>query len=135
MAYFTRALAALAAAVTLAGCSGVSSPSTLTSQDYTDTISTGGQAFQTFSVNKTGEMQLSLLSLTPRPVVGFLGAAVGLTNGSACLPLNGFAVSQMAVGQSYSFPSITKGNYCMVVGDFNSILPGSATFTLRYSHP
>lgn len=135
MATFLRTLAALAAAVTLAGCGGVSSPSTLTSQDYTDTISTGGQAFQTFSVNKTGEMQLTLMSITPRPVVGFLSAAIGLASGSLCSPLGGYTVSQLAVGQPYSFPSITKGTYCVLVGDFGSILPGSTTFTVRYSHP
>jgi outer membrane lipoprotein SlyB len=135
MANLIRTLAAVAAAVTLAGCGGVTSPSNQTSQDYSDTLTPGGQVFQTFSVSKTGEMQVTIQSLSPRPVVGFIGFAVGLPSGSVCSPLLGYAVTQAAIGQSYSFPTITKGSYCLLVGDFNSALAGSATFTVRYSHP
>lgn len=135
MPNFMRTLAALVAAVTLAGCGGVASPSTQTSQDYTDTLTTGAQVFQAFSVSKTGEMQVTLQSLSPRPVVGFIGLAIGIPNGSVCSPLSGYVVAQAPIGQANSFPTITKGSYCLLVGDFNSILAGSTTFTVRYSHP
>ena len=135
MANFIRTLAAAVAAVTLSGCGGVTSPSNQTSQDYSDTLTPGGQVFQTFSVSKTGEMQMSLQTLSPRPVVGFIGLAVGVPSGSVCSPILGYAISQAAIGQSYSFPTITKGSYCLLVGDFGSVLTGSTTFTVRYSHP
>lgn len=135
MANFFRTLAALAAAVTFAGCGGVTSPSSQTSIDYSDTLTPAGQVFQAFSVNKTGEMQMTLQSLTPRPVVGFISLAVGVPNGSVCSPLLGFAISQAAIGQAYSFPQITKGSYCLLVGDFAAVLTASTAFTVRYSHP
>ena len=54
-------------------------------------------------------MQLTLLSLTPRPVVGFIALAIGQPVGTGCAPAAGYVVQQAAVGQQYPFPQISKG--------------------------
>jgi hypothetical protein len=128
-------LAAAAVAGSLAACGGVDSPSTQTSEDFTGTVDPLGQASQPFSVSKTGEMQITLQSLTPRPVVGFIAIAVGIPAGAACSPLAGYFVQQTAVGTPYAFPQITKGAYCLLVADANGVLTTTATWTARVSHP
>ena len=130
-----RLLTALAVAVSLAACGGVDSPSNQISQDFTGTVDPLGQTSNPFSVSKTGEMQLTLLSLTPRPVVGFIALAIGQPVGTACVPASGYVVQQAAVGQQYSFPQISKGSYCVLVADANGVLASTATFSIRLVHP
>jgi len=128
-------LCGVALAMSVAACGSVSSPSTQTAEDYTDTVQPAGQVFKTFSVGKTGEMQFTLQSLTPRLVVGFLAVAIGQPTGSVCSPFPAYIVQQTAVGQQYSFPQITKGTYCILVADGSSALTQAATFTLHFTHP
>ena len=135
MRKIVRLLGAVAVAVSLAACGGVASPSSQTPDDFSGTLDPLGQTFKAFSVNKTGEMQITLQSLTPRPVVGFVALAVGLPVGNVCSPLAGYVVSQAAVGQQYGFPQISKGSYCMLVIDANAILTTSVTFSIRMYHP
>ena len=122
-------------AFTLAACGSVTSPSQLAALDFSGTLAPLGQASQQFSVSKTGEMQLTLQSLTPRPVVGFVAVAIGLPSGTDCSPLTGYYLSQAAVGQQYAFPQITKGTYCVVIADANAALTATASFTLHLLHP
>ncbi|HUR35267.1 MAG TPA: hypothetical protein VM032_15795 [Vicinamibacterales bacterium] len=135
MAKPIRLFAAALLTASMAACSGVSSPSTQATEEFSDTLAPLGQVSKPFSVSKTGEMQLTLKSLTPRPVVGFIALAIGVPNGSACSPIPGYVVSQAAVGQQYAFPQITKGAYCLLVADANGALTASATFTVSLSHP
>lgn len=135
MLKLVRLLAAAAVAVSLSACGGVNSPSTQSTEDFSGTLDPQGQSFKTFSVAKTGEMQLTLQTLTPRPVLGFLSVGVGTPAGSVCSPLLGYIVSQAAVGTPYSFPTIVKGTYCVVIADGNAILPGQVSWTMRVSHP
>jgi hypothetical protein len=130
-----RLLTAVAVAVSLAACGGIDSPSNQASQDFTGTVDPLGQASHTFSVSKTGEMQLTLLSLTPRPVVGFIALAIGQPVGAGCAPAAGYVVQQAAVGQQYAFPQISKGTYCVLVADANGVLTASAVYTVRLLHP
>ena len=134
-----RHLACLAAmsclAFTLAACGSVTSPSQLTPLDFSGTLAPLGQANQQFSVSKTGEMQLTLQSLTPRPVVGFVAVAIGLPAGTDCQPLGGYYLAQAAVGQQYAFPQIQKGTYCLAIADANAALTATASFTLHLLHP
>lgn len=135
MLKLVRLLTALAVAISLAACGGVSSPSTQTTQDFSGTLDPQGQAVQQFSVAKTGELQVTLQSLTPRPVLGFLSLAIGTYSSGTCNPLFGYIITQAAIGSQYSFPRITKGSYCVVLADGNSILTAPVAWTMRLSHP
>jgi hypothetical protein len=119
----------------LSACGGVDSPSQLTTEDFNDALDPLGQVSKSFSVGKTGEMQLTLQSLNPRPVVGFISLAIGTPSGTTCSPLLGYIVSQAAIGQQYAFPQIVKGSYCLLVADANAALTSRATFSVRLAHP
>ena len=121
--------------LSLGACGSVTSPSQLTALDFSGTLDPLGQASQTFSVSKTGEMQVTLQSLSPRPVVGFIAIAIGVPSGSLCSPLAGYYLSQTAIGQQYAFSQITKGSYCLVVADANAALTASASFSVHLLHP
>ncbi|MGE3957641.1 MAG: hypothetical protein AB7H96_13050 [Vicinamibacterales bacterium] len=130
-----RLCAALALAASLAACGGVSSPSNQTAEDFTGTLGQSSQAFQTFSVSRTGELSMTLQSLTPRPVVGFVSLGIGTPGAGSCSPLLGYIISQAAIGTPYSFPRIINGTYCIVVADANAILTGPTNFAIRFTHP
>ena len=130
-----HALAAVVFAVSLAACNSVNSPSDETTETFADILPPAGQVSKNFSVEKTGEMQMTLQSLTPRPVVGFIALAVGQPVSGGCSPILGYVVTQAAVGQQYAFGSINKGSYCIIVADPNAILTVSAAFSVQYIHP
>lgn len=119
----------------LAACGSVASPSQLAAENFAGTLEPLGATSQGFSVSKTGEMQVTLQSLAPRPVVGFITIAIGSQVGASCSPLTGYYVAQAAVGQQYAFPQIVKGSYCLYVADNNAVLTQSASFTIRLLHP
>jgi len=135
MVKFFPPVAALVLAVSLSACSSVSTPSSETTESYSDTLPPLGQVSRNFSVEKTGEMQMTLQSLTPRPVVGFIALAVGTPVSGGCSPILGYVVSQAAVGQQYAFGQINKGSYCLLVADPNGVLTTSAAFTVQFIHP
>lgn len=132
---FLRLLGALTIATSLAACGSVAAPSNSAAEDFADTLQPGGQMSKNFSVSKTGEMLVTLQSLNPRPVVGFVTLAVGSPVGTGCAPYGSYYVAQAAVGQQYSFPQIVKGSYCLWVADTQGILPQAATFAVRFTHP
>jgi len=135
MPKFLRLLGTVTVAASLAACGSVAAPSNSTSEDFADTLQPGGQVSRNFSVSKTGEMTVTLQSLTPRPVVGFVTLAVGTPAGTSCAPYGSYYVAQAAVGQQYAFPQIVKGSYCLWVADTQAILPQAATFAVRFTHP
>lgn len=135
MVKMVRLLAAVAVVVSLAACSSVATPSSETTETFSGTLDPLGQASQPFSVSKTGELQMTLQSLTPRPVVGFVALAVGVPAGGNCAPLGGYVVSQAAIGQQYAFAQISKGSYCAMVVDANGVLTAQTAYTLRVLHP
>jgi hypothetical protein len=130
-----RLAASVAVAVTLAACGGVSSPSNYTPDDFSGTLTPGGEANRGFEVGGTGELQLELVSLNPAPRVGFLAMGVGRYAGGFCSPLFGYTVNQVAVGRPYALGRITKGSYCITIADANLSLTGPAAFTVRILHP
>jgi hypothetical protein len=130
-----HALAALVCAVSLGACNSVSTPSSEITENFSDILPPLGQVSKNFSVGKNGEMQMTLQSLTPRPVVGFIALAVGQPVSGGCSPILGYVVSQAAVGQQYAFGSINKGSYCILVADPNGILTVSAAFSVQFVHP
>lgn len=135
MLKFSGALAALAFVLSLVACSSVNTPSSEITANYSDTLTPLGQVSTNFNTSKNGEMQMTLTSLTPRPVVGFIALAIGTPASGGCSPLIGYVVSQAAVGQQYSFGQINKGSYCLLVADPNGALTTNATFNVQYVHP
>ncbi len=134
MLKLVRFLAAVAVSVSLAACGGVSSPSTQSSEDFSGTLDPLGQSFKTFSASKTGELQVTLQTLTPRPVVGFVVLALGAPANGGCSLLR-YVALQAAVGTPYSSYVDIKGTYCIIVADANGILPSQVSWTMRVSHP
>lgn len=132
---FARLGPALVFAATLAACSGISSPSTYTPDDFSGTLQPGGEANRGFNVDGTGELQVELRELNPRPRVGFIALAVGRYAGSICSPLFGYIRQQIAIGQPVAMGRITKGAYCITVADSNLVLTEPASFTVRMLHP
>jgi len=135
MLKFSGALAALALAVSLAGCSSVNTPSSEITENYSGTLSPLGQVSTNFNASKNGELQMTLTSLTPRPVVGFIALAIGQPVTGGCSPLIGYVVSQAAIGQQYSFGQLNKGSYCLLVADPNGALTTDTVFNVQYVHP
>jgi len=135
MRYLARLAMLCVVTGSLAACGSVTSPSSLTAFDFTGSIDPLGSSFQSFSVGKTGEMQLTLQSLTPRPVVGFVTVAIGTPVGSVCSPYSAYYITQTAVGQQYAFGQVTKGSYCVLIADNNAVLTQSAAFSIHLLHP
>jgi hypothetical protein len=135
MLKFSGALAALAFAVSLAACSSVNTPSSEITENYSGTLSPLGQVSTNFNASKNGELQMTLTSLTPRPVVGFIALAIGQPVNGGCSPLIGYVVSQAAIGQQYSFGQLNKGSYCLLVADPNGALTTDTVFNVQYVHP
>jgi hypothetical protein len=135
MRTFARLIGALALAASLAACHGVVSPSSYPDDNFTGTIAPGGQADKAFNVGSTGEMQMTLVSLSPQPQVGFLAIGVGQYVGGICSPIGGYYASQAPIGQQLSFSTIQQGAYCMLIADANLALKTSATFTINTKHP
>ena len=135
MRTFARFTALCGLACSLLSCGSVTSPSQLTALDFVGTIDPLGQTSLNFNVDKLGEMQFTLQSLAPRPVVGFISVAVGVPAGSLCSPLAAYYVAQTAIGQQYAFAQIQKGAYCLYVSDNNAALTATATFAIHLLHP
>ncbi len=134
MLKMARLFAAAVVATSLASCSGISSPSTQTQDTFTGTVDPLGQSSSNFSVGKTSELSVTLVTLTPRPVLGFMGLAIGQPGAGGCSPFGAYVVAQAAVGQNYALGQMTKGNYCVLVIDGNGILTTPATYSVRVVH-
>jgi hypothetical protein len=130
-----RALAVCLSLIPLAACSGVSSPSSYTPDDFSGLLPPGGEINRGFSVGATGEIQVQLTALNPLPRVGFIAMAVGQYAGTVCSPLQGMIISQAAVNQQYALGRITRGSYCITVADPNQVVTSPSTFTVRMLHP
>ncbi len=134
MLTMARLFGAVAVAASLAACSGVASPSTQTQETFTGSVDPIGQSSNNFSVGKTSEMAVTLVSLTPRPVLGFIGLAVGSPVAGGCAPYGAYTVTQAAIGQTYALGQVAKGSYCVLVIDGNGILTTTAAYSVRVVH-
>jgi hypothetical protein len=135
------ALGALAAAaLAAAACSGISSPSSNTNQDFVSIpLSSlfGTINVHEFDVNKSsGEAVFTITALSPTPDA-VLGLALGLTSGSGvdkvCLPTLGTTLNAR-LNQIAMQVAIQRGHYCVEVFAV-SALTVDQTYTLRVSHP
>lgn len=134
MLTMARLFAAAVVATSLAACSGVSSPSSQTQDTFTGTVDPIGQSSSNFRVGKTSELSVTLVNLTPRPVLGFIGLAIGQPVTGGCSPYGAYVVAQAAIGQTYSLGQVAKGSYCVLVIDGNGILTAPATYSVRVIH-
>jgi hypothetical protein len=130
-----RIIGTLIVAAAMTACHGVTEPSSYPDDNFSGTIQPGGETDRAFNVGSTGEMTMTLQSLTPTPQVGFLWMGVGQYAGSSCSPLTGYYTTQAPLNQVFSFSTITKGSYCMFVSDGSTVLKQAATFTVNTKHP
>jgi hypothetical protein len=130
-----RLAGALIVATAMAACHGVTSPSSYPDDNFSSTLQPSGEAHKAFTVGSTGEMQMTLQSLTPTPQVGFVWMGVGQFAGAACSPLPGYYTTQAPINQQFSFSTITPGSYCMFVSDGSGVLKQATSFALNTKHP
>jgi hypothetical protein len=130
-----RLVGTLVVALAMAACGGVTSPSSYPDDNFSGTLQPAGEAQKAFNVGSTGEMQMTLQSLTPTPQVGFVWMGVGQFSNSTCSPLAGYYTTQAPINQQFSFSTIPPGSYCMFVSDGSSVLKQATNFTLNTKHP
>ncbi len=130
-----RFAAAVFAAMALASCSKVTSPSNNQVENWTGTLAPLAtvQAGQ-FNVPNNGEYSITLTSLAPAPpTTTFLTVALGLAQGGQCslVTQQPFAI----VGQQALGGSINQGTYCVLLSDQAGALKQTVTYGLKVSHP
>jgi hypothetical protein len=118
-------------ALFLAGCSGVVDPSKNQVENFSGTLNLLAQVDHNFNVEKNGEVQVRLTSITPNSAA-ILGVGLGQPAGSTC---GIYSVNNIAgVGRDAFGSSIQKGSWCVRVFD-NGTLTAPQNYTLQVSHP
>lgn len=127
---------ALAVAV-IAACNLID-PSKNTVETFTGTLQPGtagtGQQTPNFSISKTGEIVVTVTSLTPPVPLGTpFGVILGQVTSDKCLSWqnNQFAT----VGTAAIQQQVTAGTWCIVIHDPRNIFTVPETFEVRVSHP
>ena len=127
---------AVVVAVIAAACGGVVDPSKNQVETFTGTIQVGGLYFipQTFQITKTGEISVTVTSLTPAVASGtYFTVALGQSISGQCA--TAIQVQQFAVvGVAAINGPITPGSYCVVLGD-SGLFTVNEDFSVRVSHP
>jgi hypothetical protein len=125
-------LAALAAAC------GVTDPSKNQVQTFTGTLQPStaatGQQTPNINVSKTGEIIITVTSLTPPVPLGtFFGVIFGqvVSNQCAVFSNNQFAT----VGTTAIDTQVTSGTWCIIIYDPRGIFTVPEDFVIKVSHP
>lgn len=134
---YRHAAVALLIALSLAACGGVTDPSQNTQQTFPpQTINPGSGNFNSvsFSVAKSGELSITVTSMTPViPTSTYFEVGFGNTVSGSCQPLqiNQFATVGNAAISGYP---VTPGAYCAFLIDVG-LFTVPETYTLVISHP
>lgn len=113
-----------------------STTSVASTQVFEGTLDVGGSSFYSFSVSQSGTLTVSFASLTlvgrsaALPVVMRVG--VGIPAGEGCAVTQSIDTAPALTSQFST--TLTTGIFCLSIADIGS-LPGSATFSIRFSHP
>jgi hypothetical protein len=124
----------LAAALAAAGCHGITTPSSNTTDTFSNTLNPQSQNGHPFSVSKTGEFTVKLTAWGPNSnlLVG-LAWTQGNNDGTcttAILQQNNFvSLNAQALGGA-----IVSGKYCIFIYDVGT-LTAPQTYTITVSHP
>jgi len=126
-----RLAVVLAASAMLAGCGGVTDPSSNTVESFSGSLSPGGVAVHGFSAGKNGEVQLKLTAIAPN-AASLIGWFLGQPVGSVCSPFTSISSAGLNTAP-FSYP-VNKGSYCVEI-----LEPGTSTvvqsYTIQVSHP
>jgi len=100
-------------------------------ETFSGTLTPQGSSVFTFTVSKTGQVNLTLTSVAPTATTP-LGLGIGNPNGTACTTSTS---TPNAIAGSAAQISVneTPGTYCVRVYDSGS-LSGTVTFTVTVAH-
>ena len=126
-------------------CDSSSSDQTLTAptappdktDTFTGTLEVGGTHDHTFTVTKTGEVDITLTSISGAgvPSTVFVGLFVGTPSGDVCTLIQGFGGSVQA---NLTTPQITgnanAGSFCVEIKDVGN-LAASVDYSITVAHP
>ena len=133
-ARFAAAAALAVAASLVAGCHGITTPSSNITDTFTGTLAPQDARSHAFSVSKTGEMTAKLTAWGPNSnlVVGLAwtaGNSDGSCTASAIQQNNFVSLNSQALGGQ-----ILSGKYCIFIFDVGT-LTAAQTYTITVSHP
>src|ERR1035437_6070017 len=112
---YRHAAVAFLIAVSLAACGGVTDPSQNTQTPFSGTLNLGQTNSWGFSVSKSGELSITVTTMTPVvPTSTYFGVGFGNTVSGSCQPLqlNQFAIVGTAAISGYP---VTPGAYCAFI--------------------
>lgn len=114
-------------------CGGIIDPSKNTVEPFTGTLQVGGTNTHNYSQDRNGEVEVTVTSVTPSPVNGTIGLALGQVLSGSCNPLAGY-VATGVVNRKVQFGILNKGSYCLVVFD-PGVLTVAVAYAVNVSHP
>jgi hypothetical protein len=128
------------AALTMSCGGGPTNPSSNQVENFNGTITpvslggTGLGQIANFTVSNTGELTITVPTITPAPN-NYLGLYLGNTNTDGSC--SGSIVNQFVVtGQAaYTNGNILKGSYCVTLVDYAPALTVVTNYTIKVSHP
>ena len=137
MRFAVLAAIGLTAALSL-GCSGVTTPTSNKTENFSGTVAVGGIVIHDFTTSIDGEFFITVTSASPDSNTTF-GLRYGQLNGTNC---SSVGVTLARVGTN-GFQNIyaRKGNFCVAVYDpaldGNTInqLTRAESYTISVSHP
>jgi hypothetical protein len=130
---FRRFLIALGAAGVLAACGGIVDPAKNTIVPFSGTLNVLGTTTFNYSWNKSGEIEVTVTSVTPPPANGQIGMQLGQVLSGTCSALAGYTAS-VVVNRKVQFGLLNKGSYCLVIFD-TGVLTTPVNFSGNFSHP
>jgi hypothetical protein len=104
---------------------------------FTGTLDPGGVHDHTFTVSRTGEVDITLTSVAGAgvPSTVFVGLFVGVPSGDTCTLIQGFGG---AVQANSTMPQISgsaqAGQFCVEIKDIGN-LAGTVDYSITVAHP
>ena len=135
---FSRGVAmVMAAAFVASACANTEfSPTTpsvdMMTDEFTDTLSQGGQNDHQFTVRQAGSVTVILASISPLASLT-IGLAVGTFDGTTCTTVAGTENPSAKVGTTIDGQA-GAGTFCVRVYDVGNIID-PATYNVRVNHP
>lgn len=131
---YRHAAVAFLIAVSLAACGGVTDPSQNTQTPFSGTLNLGQINSFGFSVSKSGELSITVTTMTPViPTSTYFEVGFGNSISGSCQPLqaNQYAIVGAAAISGYP---VTPGAYCAFIAD-EGLFTKAETYTMVVSHP
>ena len=133
---YRHAAVAFLIAVSLAACGGVTDPSQNQQESFSATLDPGAgkSNFHGFSVSKSGELSITVTTMTPViPTSTYFEVGFGNSISGSCQPLqaNQYAIVGAAAISGYP---VTPGAYCAFIID-EGLFTKAETYTMVVSHP